>query len=86
LTDSWGIKRYFHGFPLFWALCSEAQAHQVSAACFLLCISGEFVAEDEAVVEDVFFVGAVFGAAAFGGIFQQNAGFEAGTVVFADPD
>jgi hypothetical protein len=45
----------------------------------------EVVAEDEAIVEEVFFTGAVFGVAAYGGIFQQDAGFEAGTVVFADP-
>jgi hypothetical protein len=45
----------------------------------------EVVAEDEAVVEDVFFAGAVLGVAAFGGVFQQDAGFEAGVVFLADP-
>jgi hypothetical protein len=45
----------------------------------------EVITEDEAVVEDVFFAGAVLGVVAFGGIFQQDAGFEAGAVFFADP-
>jgi hypothetical protein len=43
------------------------------------------VAEDEAVIEDVFFAGAVLGVAAFGGVFQQDAGFKAGTGFLADP-
>jgi hypothetical protein len=45
----------------------------------------EVVAEDETVVEDVFFTGAVFGVIAFGGVFQQDAGFQPGAVFFADP-
>jgi hypothetical protein len=45
----------------------------------------EVIAEDEAVIEDVFFAGAVFGVVAFGGVFQQDAGFEAGAVFLADP-
>jgi hypothetical protein len=45
----------------------------------------EVVAEDEAVIEDVFFTGAVFGVAAFGGVLQQNAWLQAGTVFLADP-
>jgi hypothetical protein len=45
----------------------------------------EVVAEYEMVIEDVFFTGAVLGVIAFDGIFQQDAGFEAGTVFFADP-
>jgi hypothetical protein len=45
----------------------------------------EIIAKDEPVVEDVFFAGAVFGVVTFGGVFQQDAGFEAGTVLLADP-
>jgi hypothetical protein len=45
----------------------------------------EVVAEDEAVVEDVFFTGTAPGVVTFGGIFQQDAGFQAGTVFLADP-
>jgi hypothetical protein len=45
----------------------------------------EVVAEDEAVVEDVVFAGTVLGVIAFGRVFQQDAGFEAGAVFFADP-
>jgi hypothetical protein len=45
----------------------------------------EVVAEDEAVVEDVVFAGAVLGVITFGGILQQDAGFEVGAVFFADP-
>jgi hypothetical protein len=45
----------------------------------------EVVAEDKAVVEDVFFAGAAPGMVTFGGVFQQDAGFQAGAVFFADP-
>jgi hypothetical protein len=45
----------------------------------------EVVAEDEAVVEDVFLAGAVLGVVTSGGVFQQDAGFEAGAVFLADP-
>jgi hypothetical protein len=45
----------------------------------------EIVAEDETVVEDVFFAGTVLGVAAFGGVFQQDARFKAGAVFLADP-
>jgi hypothetical protein len=45
----------------------------------------EVVAEDEAVVEDVFLAGAVLGVVAFGGVFQQDARFEARAVFLADP-
>jgi hypothetical protein len=45
----------------------------------------EVVAKDETVVEDVFFADAVLGVVTFGGVFQQDAGFEAGAVFFADP-
>jgi hypothetical protein len=45
----------------------------------------EVVAKDEAVVEDVFFAGAVLGMVTFGGVLQQDAGFEAGAAFFADP-
>jgi hypothetical protein len=45
----------------------------------------EVITEDQAVVEDVFFAGTVWGVVAFGRVFQQDAGFEAGTVFFADP-
>jgi hypothetical protein len=45
----------------------------------------EVVAEDEAVVEYVFFAGAVLGVAAFGGVLQQDARFEAGAVFLANP-
>jgi hypothetical protein len=47
--------------------------------------SEKIVAEDEAIVEYVFLAGAVLGVAAFGGVFQQDAGFEAGAVFLADP-
>jgi hypothetical protein len=47
--------------------------------------SQEIIPEDEAIVEDVFFAGAVWSVVAFGGVFQQDTGFEAGTVFFADP-
>jgi hypothetical protein len=43
------------------------------------------VAEDEAVVEDVFFAGAVLCVVIFGGVFQHDAGFEAVAVFLADP-
>jgi hypothetical protein len=43
------------------------------------------VAEDQMVVKDVFFAGTVWGVVAFGRVFQQDTGFEAGTVFFADP-
>ncbi|MDR3342580.1 MAG: hypothetical protein LBT14_07315 [Treponema sp.] len=45
----------------------------------------EVVSKDDAVVEDVFFAGAVLSVVAFGEVFQENAGFEAGAGVFADP-
>jgi hypothetical protein len=45
----------------------------------------EVVPKNEAVVEDVFFAGTVWGVIAFGGVFQQDARFEAGAVFFADP-
>jgi hypothetical protein len=45
----------------------------------------EVVAEDEAIIEDVFFAGAALGVVAFGGIFQQDARFKAGAGFFADP-
>jgi hypothetical protein len=45
----------------------------------------EVVAENKAVVEDVFFTGTMPGMAAFGRVFQQDAGFEAGAVFLADP-
>jgi hypothetical protein len=45
----------------------------------------EVVAEDEAVVKYVFFAGAVLSVVAFGGVFQQDAGFETRTVFLADP-
>jgi hypothetical protein len=45
----------------------------------------EVITEDEVVVEYVFFAGAVLGVVAFCGVFQQDAGFEAGAVFFADP-
>jgi hypothetical protein len=45
----------------------------------------EVVSEDEAVVKDIFFAGAVLGVAAFGGVLQQDAGFDAGAGFFADP-
>jgi hypothetical protein len=43
------------------------------------------VAENKAVVKDVFFAGAMLGVVAFGGVFQQDTGFEAGAVILADP-
>jgi hypothetical protein len=43
------------------------------------------VPENEAVVEDVFFPSTVWGMIAFGGVFQQDAGFEAGAGFFAYP-
>jgi hypothetical protein len=45
----------------------------------------EVIAEDKAVVKDVFPAGAVFGVVAFGRVFQQDTGFETGAVFFADP-
>jgi hypothetical protein len=45
----------------------------------------KIIAEDEAVVEDVFFAGAVLGVVAFSRVFQQDTGFEAGAVFLADP-
>jgi hypothetical protein len=45
----------------------------------------EVVAENEAVIEDIFFARAAPGVAAFGRVFQQNAGFEARPVLLADP-
>jgi hypothetical protein len=50
--------------------------------------AGEFLFqgfEGEAVVEYVFLASAVLGVAAFSGILQQDAGFEAGAVFLADP-
>jgi hypothetical protein len=45
----------------------------------------EVIAENEAVVEDVFFAGAVWSMVVFGGVFQQDTRFEAGAVFLADP-
>jgi hypothetical protein len=45
----------------------------------------EVIAENEAVVEYVFFAGTVLGVAAFSGVFQQDTGFKAGAVFLADP-
>jgi hypothetical protein len=45
----------------------------------------EIVTEDQTIVKDVFFAGTVWGMVAFGGVFQQDARFEAGAVFFADP-
>jgi hypothetical protein len=45
----------------------------------------EVVAKDKAVVEDVFFAGAVFGVVTFDRVFQQDTGFEAGAIILADP-
>jgi hypothetical protein len=45
----------------------------------------EVVAEDEAIVKHVFSTDAVLGMVAFGGVFQEDTGFEAGVVFFADP-
>jgi hypothetical protein len=45
----------------------------------------EVVAENKAVVENIFFAGTALGVVAFGGVFQEDAGFEAGAVFLADP-
>jgi hypothetical protein len=45
----------------------------------------EVVAKDKAVVEDVFFAGAMLGVVTFDRVFQQDARFEAGAVFLADP-
>jgi hypothetical protein len=45
----------------------------------------EVVAVDETVVKDIFFADALLGMVALGKIFQQDTGFEAGAVFFADP-
>jgi hypothetical protein len=45
----------------------------------------EVVAEDEMVVEDVFITVSMFGMVTFGGVFQQDSGFQPGAVFFAYP-
>jgi hypothetical protein len=45
----------------------------------------EVIAENEAVFENVFFADAALGMVTFGGVFQEDAGFETGAVFLADP-
>jgi hypothetical protein len=45
----------------------------------------EVVAKDKTVVENVFFTGTALGVVAFGRVFQEDTGFEAGAIFLADP-